>query len=367
MSRADRERTQGWVTWLTRNASRLGFRTLVSLLERLTPDAARVGEAGPVTSETILFRHDPALTFNSSDVTHLDFRAQRDPRSLDPEEGPLFEVTTSFLGLTGAATPLPHYLAEEVAQEQKESAPQRQFLDLFHHRLLSLLYRALSKYSVAAETHHEGEDAWTHRLLALGGIDTYDGHTRALPASSILRLLPLLALRSRTAAGLELALNDVLGPALEGAEVTVRQFVGEWVDIEERLRLGIVSHQLGRSAVLGAKVFDRGGKMTLCIGPLNAATYRRLLPAGDLLPWVAEVVGLFGWDPLSYDLELTLAVGAAPELRISHLPKVALGRDSWLGHTRERELSVRSRGLTPEELPSRLLDRAAIQAPARSA
>ena len=49
---------------------RLGFFGLVALLERLTPEAARVGGSSP-SLEAIRFKHDPSLGFSSQDVSGL--------------------------------------------------------------------------------------------------------------------------------------------------------------------------------------------------------------------------------------------------------------------------------------------------------
>jgi type VI secretion system protein ImpH len=336
MTSTEREGAEQATGWLVAAARKMGFVQLVAFLERLTPSAVPVGTQGPPDREAVVFRHDPSLVFSAGDVSSLRFE-----KASDPEQRPFFEVTTTFLGLTGSATPLPHYLAEEVAQEQgNDGHPRRDFLDLFHHRLLSLLYRALTKYSVTQEAQNDGGDAWARRTLALGGLDALgDRPLPPIPLPTLLRLAPLLALRSRTASSLELALRDALGEELDGADIKVEQFVEDWVPINERTRLGKEFHRLGHNAVLGARAPDRAGKVRLVLGPLSRPTYPRFLPDGDLLPRVHAVVQLFGWDPLAYELELRVAPGAAPELRLNSRPPfyAALGRDAWLCETELRE------------------------------
>ncbi len=89
---------------------RLGFMALVRLLEKLAPDAVRVGEQGPPTSEGIRFHHDPSLHFHAGDVVELT----RVDGAVDWNTGrasSVFHLTSSFLGLTGAVSPLPAYFA----------------------------------------------------------------------------------------------------------------------------------------------------------------------------------------------------------------------------------------------------------------
>jgi len=140
---------------------RLGFVPLVRLLERLSPDAVRVGGEGPPAAEGIRFRHDRALQFHASDVVELTER--------DAEGGPRqYHVTSGFLGLSGAMSPLPAYFAEEVLHEDDEAPVRRDFLDLFHHRLLSLFYRTVVRYRLSSEHTTRLEDGWSLRALLRG-------------------------------------------------------------------------------------------------------------------------------------------------------------------------------------------------------
>jgi type VI secretion system protein ImpH len=322
-------------------APHLGFFQLVAYLERLTAEAARVGSVGPVNEEMIRFRHDPSLGFSSGDVSEVTLR--RVPvRVEEPHERrPLFEVVTHFLGLTGGVSPLPMYIAEEVAQEDPDQAVRREFLDLFHHRLLSLLYRIESKYRVTSESNSQNTDQWSRRLLALAGFDTYEDHRATrLPLRRLLRIVPLLDSRARTADKLEAALEDVLGDELQGARVRVEQFVGRWVDIDARLQLGRNNHILGKNTVLGGKAYDRMGKIRIHIEPLPTTLYRRMLPGGDLLIQAREVVKLFLKDPLEYDFELGLTEGVTQTFNLSSTQSAQLGRDTWLGKGKQVRLTI---------------------------
>lgn len=326
---------------LARKAPHLGFFQLVAYLERLTSEAARVGSVGPVNEEMIRFRHDPSLGFSSGDVSAVALR-EVPVRAEEPyARRPLFEVVTSFLGLTGSVSPLPLYLAEEVAQEDPDQAVRREFLDLFHHRLLSLFYRIESKYRITSESNVTCTDQWSRRLLALAGFDTYESaRTSRLPPHRLLRIVPLLASSARTAEKLEAALEEVIGDELEGARVRVEQFVGRWVDIDARLQLGRDNNLLGKTTVLGGRAYDRTGKIKVHIEPLPSSVYRRLLPGGDLLLQAREVMQLFLKDPLEYEFELGLTEGVTQTFNLSSQQPAQLGLDTWLGKGTQVRLTV---------------------------
>jgi type VI secretion system protein ImpH len=311
------------------------FLPLVALLERLTSSAVRVGGDGPPEEEAIRFKHDPSLIFSAGDVSQV--RLVPRVSEWGEEQGGskhVFEVVTTFLGLTGASSPLPGYMAEEIAQEDPDRPLRRQFLDLFHHRLLSLLYRALSRYMPEGEATRAGDDVWSRRVLALAGLDTYErGPSVRLSVSQLLRLAPLLATRARTARTLELGLSDVLRDDLGEAHVTVRQFAGSWVDVEseQRTELGKHNHQLGRNVMLGGRLFDRAGRFIIGIAPLDGATYHRLLPEGDLSPLVREVVSLVVRDPLECALELGVSEEVLGAFQLRWKAPARLGRNTYLG------------------------------------
>jgi type VI secretion system protein ImpH len=311
------------------------FLPLVALLERLTAGAVRVGGDGPPAEEAIRFRHDPSLTFSAGDVSQVRL-VPRTSEWGQEQGGPrhVFEVVTTFLGLTGASSPLPGYMVEEIAQEDPDRPVRRQFLDLFHHRVVSLLYRALSRYLLEGEATRAGDDVWSRRVLALAGLDTYErGPAVRLSVGQLLRLAPLLATRARTSRTLELALMDVLRDELGEAQVSVRQFAGSWVEVEpeQRMQLGRLNSHLGRTSMLGGRLFDRAGKFIIGISPLDGATYHRLLPEGDLSPLVREVVTLVVRDPLEYALELGVREDALGAFRLTMKSPARLGHNTYLG------------------------------------
>ena len=324
---------------------RVGFYRAIELLERATR-GPRIGDYGPVNEESIRFRHDPSLSFATSDVSSIKARPRRAGETGDGPDEPVYEVTSTFLGLTGTVSPLPTYIAEEVLHEDHDRPAQREFLDVFHHRILSLFYRAHARYSFSADYLSGSNDVWSRRSLALAGVDTFDDAPPPvnLPLARLLRLAPLLATRARTAQGLVAAVSDVMSEALLGAPVAVEQFVGRWVTIEERqlLRLGVANTTLGVDASMGRRVFDRGGKFRLVLGPLKRKAFQRFLPGGDGLAQIRDLVTFYVRDPLEFDLELILAPGETPSLRLSATAGEAsrLGLDSWVTVGADRETRV---------------------------
>lgn len=331
---------------LVEAARRRGFRVLMLALDRLRPGSAEaLGGAATAAEESIRFRHDPSLGFSTADVASV--REIAVPGAAG-DRRTVVQVTTTFLGLTGEVSPLPAYMAEEIAQEaaqEEGAARRREFLDLFHHRAISFLHRGLAKHDVPGGARSDQGDAWAVRLLALLGRDAaapVPPPADALPRWALLRCAPALAERALPAAGLEACLADLFAGDLRGARVAVEQFVGGWVTLarDERTRLGAAASELGRSLVLGARIWDRTGRFRVVIGPLDAEGYGRFSAPGLARRVRAVAAELAGGD-LDVELVLRLAPEAAPGLALTADGRFRLGRNTWLGRQgREARVTV---------------------------
>ena len=317
-------------------ALRLGFVPLVRLLERLTPDAVRVGGEGPLSDERIRFQHDRALQFHASDVVALE-------RNEPDGEPARYHLTSGFLGLSGSMSPLPAYMAEEVVHEDDEEPLRREFLDLFHHRLLSLFFRAVVRYQLSTEHTRSLDDAWSARALALLGVDAGPERWRGpLSRGGLLRLAPLLVRRSRGPRELEAALHRVLGPRLGEAAIRVEECTGRWteVDPENWTRLGSRCSVLGQDLLVGHRVYDRAGTFTVTVGPTTWSVLEQFRSGGELLALTREVVAWLVRDPLDWIIAITLLPRETPGLQLSTQGTSRLGRSSWLRSRSERTVLV---------------------------
>jgi type VI secretion system protein ImpH len=349
----DSRARRGTVEHLLANAREYDFFVAVSMLERLTAEAVRVGGDGPYDREAIRFRHDPSLAFSAAEVVRVKrVKVPRPAEHALEQKRSRFEITTTFLGITGSVTPLPLYLAEEIEQGDEATRIKQDFLDLFHHRVISLVYRVGMKFDFAREYVHDANDSWSRRMLALVGFDAYDTwRPRHLPRWQILRLAALFGANVRSGRTIEVALQDVIGHALLGAKVSMRQFSGEWtpLDKEQRMALGVLNSRLGIDSVLGIECFHKAGKATVVIGPLGD-NFRRFLADGDLYPVVCEVLGLLTTEPVEFELDLVLAPQARPPFLLGKIEGGRAGFDAWLSSRTGAKKETHLRVPLPTEL-----------------
>lgn len=296
------------------------FFQAVRLLELTGQARAEIGEGAMPHREPVRFAGRYSLSFPPSDISKL---------TRDPDGRPTMEV--SFLGLGGLQGPLPPPFAELVSQRLRaRDRAMAAFLDMFGHRLVSLMYRA---YKVHRPTMQNGrpEDSVQGRMLMSAiGLGLPATRNRLLiPDGMLLRYVGLLSHRNRSAEGMRRLLSGLFG-----VPVAVRQLVGRWLGIQdgERTLIGRVgaNQHLGQGAVVGTRVWDQQGGVELGIGPLPFQRFEQFLPGGDQFALLGSVGRLYLGTTLDAGLKLGLAAKDVPAARLGDRASARLGWTSWL-------------------------------------
>jgi type VI secretion system protein ImpH len=294
------------------------FFQLLHLIERLEPQATPIGEQGPPADEPVRLRPALNLGFPCADLA--------DARWLDQVGTGRLQVTTTFLGLYGSDSPLPAHVTEALLAEQEEDERVREFIDLFHHRVYSLLYRVWKKYRYYVTFKTDGSDAISQVVRGFLGIGTpHLDESLDISPLRLFRYVGLLSQRPRSAAGLIGQLADFF----EGIGFDIEQCVGRWVWIQpnDRNSLGVEKCVLGQDFLLGERIFDRSGKFRVKVGPVGFDDYASFLPSGSAAAELSQIVRFYCDDPLEHDIEVTLRGEEVPETPLGE-PGL-LGRLSW--------------------------------------
>lgn len=307
-------------TLLARDVRRMDFVQVLRLIENAHPELPRIGASLRPRDDAVRFGQDPSLLFHPSMLAQYS-GATADQRA---------RLVVNFFGLTGANGPLPSHLTEYVRDRVRNGGDStlRAFLDIFHHRLLALFYRARAVAEPAISLDRPDGDRFSVFVGSLFGLGTPALRERdAIGDFAKLHFAGLLANRARPAAGLVAILQ-----AYFKLPVRIEQFSGHWMALpaDSWSRLGVAErdNRLGSSMVLGKQVWDCQHKFRLVIGPLDYADHQRFLPGGAslarLLAWVRTYAGL----ALDWDLRLVLKKEQQPPLKLGGGARV--GWSSWL-------------------------------------
>lgn len=330
--------------WLYAEGPRFDFFQAVRLLELAHPPEASVGAGVEPSKEAVRFRSAVRLDFPADDiasVTPPECPLGHAACSLPPERH-LPVMSVNFMGLAGEHGPLPKPFTELIlGRVWRKDTALRDFLDIFNHRLVSLLYRIRKLHRFGLDARPPGEErlaGYVYAALGLGTPALRDQiHDRPL-----LHYAGLLAQQPRSMVGLERMLSDYFGVGVEG-----EQFKGRWVPLERGQWTSIGrrgrNNRLGEDAVVGTRVWDQQGAFELRLGPLTLEQLRDFLPVGWGFGPLCELVRFYAGDDLDYSFRLVLAAGEARETRLGKAGGARLGWTSWLGPARPPKAARRPR------------------------
>jgi type VI secretion system protein ImpH len=267
----------------------------------------------------IRVRPELSLSFPEADVTSI--------RAL-PGTPSRFSITTTFLGLYGAASPLPTFYTEDLLQERsQDQSVSRDFIDIFNSRIYSLYFAAWGHYRLFYKIVESRDAEALHRLYCLLGFEGGSLRDSLDDAFSLLRYIGLFSQRLRSAEGLRALLADALGEPVE-----IEQAVERMAPISEdqRFYLGQRGNGLGETAYLGTEIADRMGKFRVRIGPLSAESFEKLLPGKPLFQKICSLIRYYLDQPLLWDADIVLAQEDLAVARLGEGPWSQLGFNTWV-------------------------------------
>lgn len=305
------------------------FYALLRRIDTLCSTQPRWGEALRPRQEALRLGQAPELDFAPAPLAALQEQTDAPPRLL-----------VRFFGLLGPMGPMPLHFTEFVRERLRHDndATLAHFLDLFHHRMLSLFYRAWAQTQPVVQQDRPETDRFRIWLGALAGAMPGSEGTAGAPEQLLSFHAGWLAGRS---AHPEM-LCKILGQHL-GVPVRVEEHIGHWLAIEvvDRSRLGHARNrpersalpmaQLGVSANAGSWVWDRQFRFRLHIGPVGRDTFDSLLPGGSAWEPLRRIVQRVAGRDKTWDLSLRLREQDQPEARLGKGSR--LGITTRLGHS----------------------------------
>ena len=329
-----KEQLPGIIKNILSNAKQYDFFNVVSSIQRAHPEALDVGGRDLPNKEIIRFTPTLSLGFPGSEVSAVGVQEDKDGNSR-------FTISSNVMSIYGHASPIPAYYTEQLIAHERDddNTIPRKFLDIFNHRILSLLYRSWQKYHAESDYRGDGSSAHAQRLLTMLGLDVPAAKQVGLPLTAMLGYAGLLTQSPRSAAALEAILQDWFKPL----SVRVEQCTAMWTDIDrqDQCRLGKANSKLGEAAVLGDRSHNQLSAFTVCIGPLPREDFFGFLPEAKQRGMLEAILKLYNPDNLLCELELHIEGESLDEAALGpHGGR--LGLTARLGNAKH-EYHIRSR------------------------
>src|SRR5688500_18030506 len=225
---------------------RFDFYQTLRTLECLHKDRPRWGQALRPRDEPIRLGQDPDLSFAPAPLASFETGANGAPPRLQ----------VRLFGLFGPNGPLPVHLTEYARERLRHAADPTlsRFLDLFHHRFLSLFYRAWAQAQPHVNRDRPDADRFGGYIAAFVGLRPAAFRNRdSVPDMAKQYHVGVLMRHVRNAEGLRSVLEQFFR-----VPVRIEQFVMHWMALapRERTYLAREGARLGYGAVLGARVWD---------------------------------------------------------------------------------------------------------------
>lgn len=293
-------------------------------IEGVSVDRPRLGKALRPSDEPVRLSQEASMAFAPSTLSAFEEQGGLPPR-----------LEQRVFGLLGPNGPLPLHLTEYARERMRHEGDRAfaRFLDLFHHRMALLFYRAWAESRPTVQQDRPDEDQFAVYAGSLAGYGSPARRRRDTVADHAkLFFLGHLARNARNAEGLNSILESYFSlPA------RVDQFVLGWLSLppDELTILGGERRPpvtLGNGLVIGARVRDVQSRFRIVLGPMELDRYFDFLPGGRslarLVDWVRNYVGFeFDWE-----VQLVLARDEVPGIRLGQ--DGHLGWTTWLGARR---------------------------------
>lgn len=309
---------------LLEEAYRFEFFQAVRLLERVFPERSPVGQDVTPHNEVVRFKSHLSLNFPPSQIDSIKevvdgFDDQR-----------RFEMFINFMGMIGINGVLPiHYTELAMNRARYGDHTFAAFMDIFTHRAVSLFFKAWEKYRFPVQ-YERGNDNFTQNLFAFAGLATAGLRGRMdIDDESLLPYTGLIAQKPHSSSSLSQILSDYFG-----IEVLVKQFFGQWLDLEEEsiTRVGKANYTLGVNTIVGTRVWDYQSNFRIVLGSLKFAQFQAFLPNGSAYKPLLSITKFMIGHEQDYDVQLKLKAKEVPGCILTTRAKrrPMLGWTSWL-------------------------------------
>lgn len=293
-------------------------------IECAHPDRPRLGESARPVDDAVRLGQSPSLAFAPCDIAAYTPAAEGQPARM---------VNYGF-GLFGPNGPMPLHLSEYVLGRVRNAKDDTllAFANLFHHRMLSLFYRAWANAQPTVQFDRPKHDRFRLYMGALVGLGTPGLDDRDdLPDRYKRYFAGRLLTQARNAEGLQHLLEHFFA-----VPVRVVEFVAGWMHLpaEAHLRLGGSEDtaSMGRTTVMGAHVWGAQQRFRLRIGPLAKFEFDRFLPGGEALRQLVAAVKTYVGEEKAWDVQLVLKRDEVPATRLGHAGR--MGLSTWMGGLR---------------------------------
>ncbi|AWY19334.1 type VI secretion system baseplate subunit TssG [Moraxella bovis] len=280
-----------------------------------------IGDEVQLTEHNVRFGQLAKLSFQERQVHQII------------SQGKFLKVKIKGFGMLGTNGALPLHLSEAIYEKNLHEKDHtfNDFLDIFHHRLISLFYKAWLSSEPAVMLDNKSNPLFSEHIAGfVGNQPLADEGMEGLLKYSQFYYSSLLLNQNMPTHNLIEILSGYFDTPIQ-----IEENVGEWIPAEAHTTTlsSQLLEPLGSGLLIGTHYFDATQKFRVIIGPVSTAKYLDFLKGGHLfdklIRWVVR------YTKHSYQFDIKIIVDK-DDIRPSRLDTShPLGRNSWLGQPKE--------------------------------
>lgn len=308
------------------------FTTLMRTIEAQHKTMPLIGKSSRIDQECFTLGQAPSLAFAPREIAHIDHDDDK------------YHIQLFSVGMIGPNGPLPiHYT--EMIKDRVETHRDRtwlNFLNMFQHRALSLLYRAWANGQATAGLDRPEEERFSRYIQCLSG---------TVPTASA---LPSHAQCAHSAHLVRhhhdpVALAKVIAHYF-AVPAAIEEYCFHWLALEQQdqthIGQGTDTAMMGCGAIMGSHVPDVQQKFRIVLGPLSLTDYVAFAPDGDNFAALIALIRSFIGYQYTWEICLQLRHDAVPAAYTNNT--VQLGRSAWINTQQPRQQPISGMQYEPE-------------------
>jgi type VI secretion system protein ImpH len=280
----------------------------------------KIGTAVSPKQEPVRFGQKPDLAFPPSSLESWE----------ELPEGRPPKLNVRFFGLFGPNGPLPIQFTDFVSDRMRniKDTTLGSFLDIFHHRLISLFYRGWAVNQKSADYDRPEESRFPLYIGSVfGGTHRITEPKDSLPENAKLFYSGHLIGKTQNAEGLESIISDFFEiPA------SVDSFIGQWLTVPNKYLCQLGHSEdcasLGVNSMLGEKIWECNSRFRIQLGPMSLSRFQTFLPTETSFKKLSDWVAFYTSNQFRWDLQLILKASEIPPTPLGG--KCQLGWTTWL-------------------------------------
>lgn len=276
-----------------------------------------IGDEKKLSEHPIRFGQDATLAFQEKQV-HRIYQANE-----------ITKVQVQGFGMLGSNGALPIHITEAIYEKtlHEKDKTFNDFLDIFHHRLITLFYKAWLTSEPAITLDNDNNQKFNDHIAGFAGNHILqETNEQKLFKYNQFYYTSLLLNQNMPIDNLQEILRCYFK-----LPIHIQQNIGEWLDAKDYTTT-LSSHspqRLGDGLLIGTQYYDITQKFKIIIGPVAVATYLEFLKNGNLANKLNNWVQRYTKQSYHFDVEIIIDRTDITPTNINAGSQ--LGRTSWLG------------------------------------